>query len=30
VVADTGTQDIRAAFTRLTQASALPAASEAP
>jgi ABC-2 type transport system ATP-binding protein len=30
VTADTGTQDIRAAFTRLTQASALPAASEAP
>ena len=30
VTADTGTQDIRAAFTRLTQASALPAASEGP
>jgi ABC-2 type transport system ATP-binding protein len=30
VTADTGTQDIRAAFTKLTQASALPAASEAP
>jgi hypothetical protein len=29
-VADAGAQDIRAAFTRLTQASPLQAASEAP